>query len=159
MKSLPVALLLALALAGCSHGSSSMTTTSQSASQTSPEASTAASMAPAAASPMAASPMASAQTSAAPSPATSGSGATIPTYPGSTNVMTATANGQTTSESTTKDSFDTVYAWYRSQLPSGSEAERLTIGNVREVVFKVGDSTASIAASNGETVINITNKP
>lgn len=82
----------------------------------------------------------------------------IPPYPGAKNVMSATANGETTSESSTTDSFDTVNAWYQSHLPAGSQAERLTIGNVQEVVFKVGDSTASIASSNGQTIITIASK-
>lgn len=82
----------------------------------------------------------------------------IPTYPGATNVMTATANGTTSSESTTKDSFETVYAWYKSHLPAGSEAERMTAGSVEEAAFKVGASTLSIATSSGQTVITIANK-
>ncbi len=72
--------------------------------------------------------------------------------------MTETANGETTSESTTKDSFDVVYGWYKAHLPAGSETERLTIGSVREAAFKVANSTISIASSNGQTVITIANK-
>jgi hypothetical protein len=149
MRKLPVALLSAIALAACSHGSSSSTSQSTTT-QASPVAS---------ASAAAAMPMASASAAASAPVASPAAGGTIPSYPGATNVMTASANGETTSESSTKDPFDTVNAWYQSRLPAGSQAEKLTIGNVQEVIYKVGDSTVSIASSNGQTVITIANKP
>jgi hypothetical protein len=88
-----------------------------------------------------------------------GSGGQIPTYPGATALMTTTANGVTASVSTTKDSFDAVYAWYKAHLPAGSEQERATIGAAEEAVFKVGDSAVSITSANGQTEINVQNKP
>lgn len=72
--------------------------------------------------------------------------------------MTTTANGVTSSVSTTKDGFDAVYAWYKAHLPAGSEQERATIGAAEEAVFKIGDNAVSITSANGQTEINIQNK-
>jgi hypothetical protein len=146
-RSFPVLLLAALALTACSHGNSSSSSTSNTSGTTSSQT-----QAPGT-SPASASPAATASAAAAPL-----ANSAIPTYPGAAAMMTGSANGTSTSILTTKDSFDTVYAWYKGHLPAGSEAEKITTGNVQEVVFKVGDSAVSITSSNDQTEITIANK-
>lgn len=141
MRVLAFAVVAALLLAACSHGNnaSSSSTTQQSAS----------------ASPAAASPAAASQAAAQSPPPVNG---TIPAYPGATAVMSGSSYGTSGSVSTTNDSFDTVYNWYRTHLPSGSEMMRASSGGQQTAVFKVANSSVAINTQDGKTEITIANR-
>lgn len=161
MKSLATlaALFAFVGLTACSHGSSSTSQTTTTTGAGAQSAATAAAS-PGEASVATASPEAtiSAEASTAAAAPAAGGGQ-IPNYPGSTQVMSTTANGVTSSVSTTKDGFDAVYGWYKAHLPANAEQERATIGGAEEAVFKIGDSAVSVTSANGQTEINIQNKP
>src|SRR5450755_177565 len=68
----------------------------------------------------------------------------MPIYPGAKNspggsvaASDKTGSGQTVTL-TTPDSFDTVYAWYKSQLPPNAEKLKTGIAGVATAVFQVG---------------------
>ncbi|MHB8703899.1 MAG: hypothetical protein ACYC8W_07165 [Candidatus Tyrphobacter sp.] len=127
-------LLAALTLIACSHGNSSSSSTTQQSTA-----------APAAASPTAA------------SPGTAANGS-VPAYPRATAVMSGSSFGTSGSVSTTTDSFETVYNWYRSHLPAGAEMMRASASGQQTAVFKVGNSSIAINSQNGKTEITIANR-
>lgn len=74
----------------------------------------------------------------------------LPVYPNATASDTAGYAAETKEGSgrvvvmATTDSFDKVYAWYRSQMPAGSEQMHMTSGNGDVATFaegKQGDKT------------------
>ena len=68
----------------------------------------------------------------------------LPIYPGADASQNAGWSGQSKEGSgamavmTTKDSFDKVYAWYKSQMPAGSEKMHMTGESGSSAVFQVG---------------------
>lgn len=72
----------------------------------------------------------------------------VPVYPGATtagggggwSVQSKEGTGQVVSL-TTNDSFSKVEAWYKAQLPAGSEVMNATSGSTSSAVFQVGKNT------------------
>lgn len=105
-------------------------------------------------------------TAAAPSsaPASATSDA-IPNYPGATQMASGTSSGAgVTSASgtvlSTSDSFDTVYHWYQSHMPAGSEKSHSDMGGMESAVFYLGNAggdqrSVTITTSGGKTMITI----
>ncbi|MDE2481403.1 MAG: hypothetical protein KGN02_04345 [bacterium] len=88
-----------------------------------------------------------------------------PVYPGATSAgsLSGTTEKGTGALATytTKDSFDKVYAFYKSKLPAGSEKMKMATGDSQMAVFQVGADSApeqtsvTVNAENGETTIQI----
>ncbi len=133
LSSLTAVLVIAV-LAACSHGSSSTSSSSMSTE---------------------ASPAASAAASTGAS-TTSGS---IPTYPGATSEASATTANGSGQVLSTGDAFGTVYKWYQTHLPAGSEKAHATMGGVETATFQVGNSTIAITTEGGKTQITIGTTP
>jgi hypothetical protein len=68
-----------------------------------------------------------------------------PVYPGATakdrgSISTTTAAGTNTIATfKTTDPFDKVYAYYKQQLPAGSERMKMSTGDTQMASFQVGD--------------------
>jgi hypothetical protein len=68
----------------------------------------------------------------------------LPIYPGADASQNAGWSGQSKEGSgamavlTTKDSFDKVYQWYKSQMPAGSEKMHMTADSGSSAVFQIG---------------------
>lgn len=94
----------------------------------------------------------------------------LPVYPGASTAegggwsMQSKEGGGQIVTLTTKDSFDTVEAWYKSKMPAGSEAMNMKSGDTASAIFKVGkdtDSDQSTIVINGEkdkTTITLTHQ-
>jgi hypothetical protein len=83
----------------------------------------------------------------------------LPVYPGASTAegggwsMQSKEGGGQIVTLTTTDSFDAVESWYKSKMPSGSEAMDMKSGDSASAVFKVGrdtDSDQSTVMINGE---------
>jgi hypothetical protein len=139
-----VALLAALAIAGCGGGKSSSSSDSTS------DQAAAATAAPA-------------NNSGAASADAGKKVSEIPAYPGavtqaagSGSNMGTTAAGKVMS---TGDSFDKVYGWYQQKLPGGSEKSHVT-SPIESAVFTIGDtstgqSSVTLTTQGGKTMITI----
>lgn len=143
ITTLLLALVAAVAVAACNGKSNTQSSsTTQSSSMSSGTATSAASSAPAA--------------------ATSNE---IPSYPGATQEASGTSSGGgVTSASgtvlSTSDSFDTVYHWYQSHMPAGSEKSHSNMGGMESAVFYMGNPggdqrSVTITTSGGKTMITI----
>ena len=80
-----------------------------------------------------------------------------PIYPGADansegTVSYTGANGGAMSAFKTTDDFDKVYAFYKSQLPAGSEKMKMQSGDGSVAEFVVGNDS-------GETAVQISGKP
>lgn len=129
-------ILCVAVLAACTHGQSS--TSSQSAAPSS-----VAMQAPSAAT--------QAATETSPSAA---SGLAIPEYPGS---QPSCGQSFTNCVSETTDSFETVYNWYKTHLPNGSEQTVPAFMKRPVADLRVGDADVLINTPNaGKTQMNIT---
>jgi hypothetical protein len=152
-----LAVLVAVAIAGCSGGSSNSSDNSTTAS--SADNSAASSDNSASSSDNTA---ASSDNTAASPAAASGE---MPAYPGATTAasgsssmgsMGGAASGKVL---TTTDSFDKVYAWYQKNAPAGSEKSHMTTP-VKSAVFMIGETgkdmqSVTISTSGGKTMIAI----
>jgi len=89
----------------------------------------------------------------------------LPIYPGATANDTGGMSFQSKEGSsqivvmTTADSFDKVYAWYKGQMPSGSEQMHMSSGNSSVASFVIGKQgdknakTVTITADKDKTSI------
>jgi hypothetical protein len=92
--------------------------------------------------------------SAAQSAGASGAaGPVIPQYPGS---QPSCGQSFTNCVAETTDSFQTVYDWYKSHLPGGSEQQLGDVMHKPAADFRVGNADVLINAPAGKTQINIT---
>ncbi len=152
--------ILALAGAGCSK-SADTSTDASSASPADTSAAASATAAGAMGSSASSSAMAGGAASTAPD---AGGGATdsktnLPLYPNATSQASGASNGQAGTVLTTEDSFDKVYAWYKSKMPAGSEKAKLSAGGIDTVTFQVdqsaGKGTVAITSQGGKTTITL----
>jgi hypothetical protein len=93
----------------------------------------------------------------------------IPVYPGATPsdagsmAIADTAKGENSQVAMleTTDPFDKVYAFYKEQMPSGSEKMKVETGSSSMAEFQVGDTGAAevknvmISSSNGKVAIEL----
>lgn len=93
----------------------------------------------------------------------------IPVYPGAkpseagSMAMADTVKGENSQLTMleTPDSFDKVYAFYKGQMPSGSEKMKVETGSSSMAEFQVGDTgsadvkNVTISSSNGKTAIEL----
>jgi hypothetical protein len=93
----------------------------------------------------------------------------IPVYPGAkpsdagSMAMANTVKGESSQLTMleTADSFDKVYAFYKGQLPSGSEKMKVETGGSAMAEFQMGDTgsadvkSVTISSSNGKTAIEL----
>lgn len=94
--------------------------------------------------------------------ATSGS---LPSYPGATQEASGTSSGMGGAGSasgtvlSTSDSFDTVYHWYQSHMPAGSEKSHTSAAGMESAVFYIGNAgdqrSVTITTNAGKTMITI----
>jgi hypothetical protein len=59
----------------------------------------------------------------------------------------------------TDDAFATVYKWYQTHLPAGSEKAHASMGGIETATFQVGKSTIAITTNAGKTQITIGTTP
>jgi hypothetical protein len=95
---------------------------------------------------------------------TSGGAATdektgLPLYPGATSQASAASNGEAGTVLSTDDSFDKVYAWYKSKMPAGSEKAKLSAGGMSTATFQIdqkgGKGTVAITSTGTKTTITL----
>jgi hypothetical protein len=146
-----MALVVAVAITGCSGGSSNSSDNSATSAATDNSATSAASDN-------------SAASSGSMSSGNSAPAGELPSYPGAkteaagSNAMggAGTASGKVLS---TADSFDKVYTWYQKNLPSGSEKSHMDTP-IKSAVFMTGEAgkdqqSVTITVANGKTMITI----
>lgn len=73
-------------------------------------------------------------------------------------MSTETAQGAQAAISSTGDSFDTVYNWYKAHLPADSYAMRTTTPSGDAGAFRVGTSAVTIGTQGGQTIITVTTR-
>jgi hypothetical protein len=145
-----MALVVAVAITGCSGSSNSADNSATSAAADNSATSTAADNS-------------AAQTATDSASAAKATG-DIPSYPGAkteaagSNSMSGSgmAAGKVLS---TADAFDKVYAWYQKNMPAGSEKSHMD-APVKSAVFMTGEAgkdqqSVTIATANGKTMITI----
>lgn len=150
-----MALAVAVAITGCSGGSSNSSADNSAATSSAAADNSATSSA---------SDNSAAATSSDQSNAATSAGGEIPSYPGAkteaagSNAMggAGAASGKVLS---TADSFDKVYAWYQKNMPAGSEKSHMD-APVKSAVFMTGEAgkdqqSVTITVANGKTMITI----
>lgn len=136
-----LALIVAMAAAGCSGHSGSNSSSNQDSQDS-----------------------ATSSASADPSASTSAGADSIPNYPGATaeaSGSTAGMGGTAASGKvlSTTDPFDKVYAWYQKNMPAGSEKTRTT-SPIQSAVFMLGETgkdqrSVTITTQGDKTMISI----
>ena len=145
-----MALVVAVAITGCSGSSNSADNSATSAAADNSAASTTSDN--------------SAATTANDAASSSKATGDIPSYPGATteaagsNAMggSGMAAGKVLS---TADSFDKVYAWYQKNMPAGSEKSHMDTP-IKSAVFMTGEAgkdqqSVTITTANGKTMVTI----
>jgi hypothetical protein len=145
-----MALVVALAITGCSGSSNSADNSATSAAADNSATSSAADN--------------SAATTASDSASAANATGEIPSYPGAkteaagSNAMSGsgTAAGKVLS---TTDDFDKVYGWYQKNMPAGSEKSHMDTP-IKSAVFMTGEAgkdqqSVTITTANGKTMITI----
>jgi hypothetical protein len=145
-----MALVAAVAITGCSGGSSNSTDNSATSAATDNSA--------------AATSDNSAATTANDSAAASKATGDIPSYPGAkTEAAGSSAMGGSGMSAgkvlSTTDAFDKVYGWYQKNMPAGSEKSHMD-APVKSAVFMTGEAgkdqqSVTITNSSGKTMITI----
>ncbi len=153
-----MALVVAVAITGCSGSSNSADNSATSAAADNSATSSASSDNSAASSDNSAASTASDQSSAAKATGE------IPSYPGAkteaagSNAMSGSGMAAGKVLSTT-DAFDTVYGWYQKNMPAGSEKSHMDTP-IKSAVFMTGEAgkdqqSVTITTANGKTMITI----